>query len=143
NLVFANGDTGITIGAGDKPGRVVNDYSVVSNNIAIDNRTFGIDEYGATGPHNQYLNNCTYGNGYGNFRLRNGLVARGTVTGARAHVVFVNYQANGFGDYHLASGSPCIDRGTSIGAQGTDLDGVARPQGAGFDIGPYEWVPRR
>jgi hypothetical protein len=48
---------------------------------------------------------------------------------------FVNPTA---GDYHLAAGSPAIDAGTNVGVT-TDLDGVARPQGAGFDIGAYEF----
>lgn len=41
------------------------------------------------------------------------------------------------GDYHLQSGSPCIDKGTDMGVT-TDFDGRSRPQGAGFDIGAYE-----
>lgn len=48
---------------------------------------------------------------------------------------FVNVAA---GDYHLATGSPAIDAGKNVGVA-TDLDGIARPQGAGFDIGAYEY----
>jgi parallel beta-helix repeat protein/predicted outer membrane repeat protein len=44
------------------------------------------------------------------------------------------------GDYHLTASSPCIDAGTSEGAPNTDIDGVSRPQGAGYDIGAYEFV---
>ena len=43
------------------------------------------------------------------------------------------------GDYHLQSNSPCIDTGTSTNAPATDFDGVTRPQGAGFDMGAYEY----
>lgn len=39
---------------------------------------------------------------------------------------------------HLAPGSPCIDTGTATDAPATDLDGDARPRGAGFDVGPDE-----
>lgn len=53
---------------------------------------------------------------------------------------FVNYQIDGSGDYHLLHTSACIDAGTSTGAPSTDLDGVARPQINGFDVGPYELV---
>ncbi|MBU1670866.1 MAG: right-handed parallel beta-helix repeat-containing protein [Actinobacteria bacterium] len=43
------------------------------------------------------------------------------------------------GDYHLEAGSPAIDSGSSDGAPAIDLDGAARPFGAGYDIGPYEY----
>lgn len=43
-------------------------------------------------------------------------------------------------DFHLQSGSPCIDRGTLTGAPASDLDNVNRPQGAGIDIGAYEYA---
>ncbi len=42
------------------------------------------------------------------------------------------------GNLHLLAGSPAIDTGTSTGAPAVDLDGVRRPQGAGFDMGAYE-----
>ena len=38
----------------------------------------------------------------------------------------------------LAAGSPAIDAGAAAGAPATDQRGVARPQGAGYDIGAYE-----
>ena len=43
------------------------------------------------------------------------------------------------GDYHLQAVSPCIDAGTSNNAPSEDIDGTARPQGAGFDMGAYEF----
>ena len=43
------------------------------------------------------------------------------------------------GDFHLMSGSPCIDAGTSNNAPNTDHEGTARPQGGGFDIGAFEF----
>ncbi len=45
------------------------------------------------------------------------------------------------GDLRLQAGSPCIDTGTGVGAPETDLLGVLRPQGAGYDMGAYEFVP--
>ena len=53
----------------------------------------------------------------------------------------------GAGDYHLLSGSPCIDTGTSGYRQGTsvydapsfDIEGNARPLGTGYDMGDYEF----
>ena len=40
--------------------------------------------------------------------------------------------------YHLGAGSPAIDQGTASGAPADDLDGDARPAGAGVDIGADE-----
>ena len=42
------------------------------------------------------------------------------------------------GDYHLTMSSPCIDTGTDAGVD-VDIDGDGRPQGAGFDMGAYEY----
>lgn len=44
------------------------------------------------------------------------------------------------GDFRLSPASPCIDRGTSIGAPLADTIGVARPQQSAFDIGAYEYL---
>ncbi len=41
-------------------------------------------------------------------------------------------------DFHLTDASPCIDTGTSSGAPYDDIDGDARPIGAGFDMGSDE-----
>jgi len=44
-------------------------------------------------------------------------------------------------DFRLESYSPCIDTGTSEGAPSEDIEGTPRPQGAGYDMGAYEYVP--
>ncbi len=46
----------------------------------------------------------------------------------------------GSGNFHVASNSIAIDHGTSgvASTMAADHDGIARPQGAGFDIGVYE-----
>jgi len=41
------------------------------------------------------------------------------------------------GDYHLSAGSPCIDVLTS--GTGSDIDGMPRPLGAGYDMGADEF----
>lgn len=44
------------------------------------------------------------------------------------------------GDYHITEGSAARDAGVNAGVT-TDIDGQARPQGAGYDIGADEWHP--
>ena len=130
NLIWGSGDGGILVGANSTTA----DYSIVTNNISINNPGSGIREYGQVGTHNTYSNNVTYGNSSGDYTMLVG-VPQNKIT---ANAQFVNYKADGSGDYHLSAGSPCIDSGTSQGAPTTDYDGVPRPQGTGFDVGPYE-----
>jgi len=123
NTVFNNSYGGMLIGDGDDPGgfpaRVVNDYTVVRNNIVYRNGLqpgasgYGVEEYGNTGVHNQYLNNLVYQNGPADWRLQNGITAVATI---RAEPQFVNYQPDGSGDYHLQPASPAIHAGTDSGA---------------------------
>jgi hypothetical protein len=41
-------------------------------------------------------------------------------------------------NYQLKTGSPAIDKGTALTDVPSDILGVARPQGAGWDMGSYE-----
>ena len=61
--------------------------------------------------------------------------ARGSANRAVTAASFVNAAAH---DYHLASGSPAIDAGATIGDVTRDRLGTVRPQGRGYDIGAYE-----
>ncbi|MBV9147830.1 MAG: right-handed parallel beta-helix repeat-containing protein, partial [Acidobacteria bacterium] len=115
NTIFNNAYGGILIGDGDDPGGfpagVIDDYTVVTNNIVYQNglqsgaNGYGIEEYGNTGTHNQYSNNLVYQNGPSNWRLQNAVIAVSTIT---ADPQFMNYQANGSGDYKLLPASPAI-----------------------------------
>jgi parallel beta-helix repeat protein len=49
--------------------------------------------------------------------------------------LFVNPAGN---DFHLKSGSPAIDAGTSLAEVTQDLDGIPRPQGSAYDTGCFE-----
>jgi len=41
-------------------------------------------------------------------------------------------------NYQLKAGAPAVDKGTALTDVAADILGVARPQGAGWDIGSYE-----
>jgi len=60
----------------------------------------------------------------------------GTLASVKADPKFMNPTA---GDFHLQPGSPAIDKGSTNSLR-ADRDGMARPQGAAFDIGAYEYV---
>ena len=122
NLSFNNGQSGILISAAPSsdgnPNNVIANNCIVSNNICVYN---GIDGYygmrrnskgGHVGNNNRYVNNCMYGTSGGGIHVAGSSSIQNTVA---ANPQFVNYQANGTGDYHLASGSPCINAGTSLG----------------------------
>jgi hypothetical protein len=70
------------------------------------------------------------------------LTLSGSTTGVSNNLTtdprFVNIANN---DFHLAAGSPAIDKGVTLPAPyNIDKDGVSRPQGSAFDIGAYEFT---
>lgn len=94
-----------------------------------------------------YLNNDLWNNAGGSYCLEWGTSNDPSVHSNDKSVdpalgtTFVNWQADGSGDYHLKAGSPLIDAGSSAAglAPTTDFDGTARPQGSADDIGAYEY----
>jgi len=62
------------------------------------------------------------------------------VNGLASDPRFVNYQADGSGDYHLQSNSPARNAGFKSKCSPFDFDGASRSQGAELDIGAYEFV---
>lgn len=136
NNTISNAGIGILIGSGDSgqlPNGSQNNY--VANNILVNNRRAGIVEGGKTSL-NTYVNNLFYNNPRNTEFIGSGNVVSDMIT---ANPSFVNYQANGTGDYRVQATSPAIDKGTSTRAPSTDLAGTARPRGAGIDIGAYEY----
>lgn len=51
---------------------------------------------------------------------------------------FVDPAWGSTGNYHLQTGSPALNTGTSSGAPAYDLEGTSRPQGSAVDMGAYE-----
>lgn len=64
-----------------------------------------------------------------------GLIGNGNIVG---DPMFLATGWGSEGDYHLRSGSPAVDAGYAASAPTVDLEGTARPQGSGVDIGCYE-----
>lgn len=135
NTTLNNRGAGIVIGAGDSPGGITDDNTVVINNISVNNGQLGIQEFGKTGPNNRFLNNLSFGNGAGNFETITGK-ASGTVI---ADPQFLRNTGNWDGDYHLGPKSAAIDAGVRADAPSIDILGGTRPQGRAIDIGAYEY----
>jgi parallel beta-helix repeat protein len=142
NTVFANGGGGmgggIVIGSGDRPGGVILNNTKVINNIVYKNPASGIKQYcysgqNCIGDNNLVSHNLVYGNG-SVVSMRVGRDV-GTIV---ADPQFVDYQANGQGNYRLKSSSPAINQGLAASAPATDIDNVARPRGGAHDLGAYE-----
>lgn len=122
NILVGSGDSGVGPGTGDNCN--------VHNNISI-NSAFGILESGQTGTNNTYVNNIVRNNTT-NTQFQNGNTASGTIT---SDPLFVNA---GTHDYHLQSGSPAINAGSTTLAPTTDFDGVTRTGNP--DIGAFEFA---
>lgn len=142
NTLFANGTAsmggGILLGSGGQPGGVMLNHTQVVNNIVYDNPAASIQEYcdpgqRCIGPSNTIAGNLVYGNGNGILLLAGS--AKGTIA---ADPQFVNYQANGKGDYRLKRTSPAINNGLSFAASPSVLEHATRSRGGAPDIGAQD-----
>ncbi len=142
HLIFVNntciGDTSIlncTVGSNCWPvGIALNNapYSTVKNNIFYDFRymAYSIEGSSETGLDAGY--NLTY--------RSDGITPSGTRRPNDLWGVDPKLVNPAQKDFHLQSTSPAIDAGASISGVIGDYDGNSRPQGAGYDIGAYEYV---
>ena len=91
-------------------------YSITTdtpeNSFLIDHNYFGTAAYGSTTTH-------------------------GTSPKNGGNLQFVN---SGAGNYHSQPPSVLIDAGTTLASFAADRDGISRPQGSAWDIGPYEYA---
>jgi len=124
NTVSCNGGAGLGLGA---------EQGTVANNIfAFNGQGVANPNGGTTVP--TFSNNDAYGNTSGGYSgIPDPTGASGNVSADPLFVDRVN------GDFHLATGSPCLDAGNDALAIGpSTLDGMPRTLGAHVDIGAYE-----
>jgi len=114
------------------------------NNVLYGNQHYGLrvdDKRGLKGTVKVY-HNTMYQNASGALGVydglspdvRNNLGPTGADNLAAAAQMFVKPAS---GDFHLVSGAAPIDKGSDVGVA-TDIEGVSRPQGAGYDYGAHE-----
>jgi uncharacterized phage protein (TIGR02218 family) len=109
------------------------DHITVANNIFDGNSAGGVSEEGTVGANCIVTNNLCYNSG-ANYSMRVTTPAN-QISG---NPLFVNYQPEANGDYHLLAGSPAIGAGLATYAPATDYEGTTR---ARADIGAYEGPP--
>lgn len=140
NTVFSTAMGGIIIMSGNG--------TTISNNIVANTGQLS-GRCGVSAPQGvavTYLNNDLWNNAGGNYCLEWGTSDQSVHSNDISvdpglGTTFVNWKADGSGDYHAKAGSPTIDKGSSSAgvAPTSDFDGNPRPQGAAYDIGAYEY----
>jgi len=154
NRIYDNGQSG------RGPGMILSsgNGNIAYNNILWGNRRGGIQiDYGVTNA--QVYNNTVYGNdGFGGVYIgqyssgadvRNNIVhnnSGGVLTDDGVNTTLSNNLTTNphvinavAGDFRLQADSPAIDAGLVLPAVPTDIEGISRPQGSGYDLGAYEF----
>lgn len=128
NNTFYNNWSGITIScdAGSSAtGCNGGEIEHIRNNIVMNNRDYNMRDERNSPSHIQYGTNICERSG-----------AMCTTVGT------VPFESVGLRNFHLTgpTGNIAINAGVTLSEVATDLDAVARPQGAAYDIGAYEYV---
>lgn len=131
NTVFGN-KIGILIGGGDA-GTLPNgsEDNHVAYNVVHDNLTFGIVEGGKVGQNNRYVGNLVHASGKA---MRVAGLVDGTIS---ADPEFVDYRADGSGDYRLKSSSPARQDDPAPLSLDTAATGAAAKQITPPHLGAY------
>jgi parallel beta-helix repeat protein len=161
NLVYDNGMTyyhmsSATVKVDGGGGLLVmgdGDNNTILNNVAYGNLNFGIS---VSSQNASVFNNTLFANEGDGLRVgddtatlvRNNIAWRNDTeatigTGSTADTNLFGEEPlfldEGTNDLHLRAASPAVDSGAAIPAVLTDFDGIPRPQGAGYDIGAFEY----
>jgi parallel beta-helix repeat protein len=127
NTLYNNREIGIYVETSD---------AIIANNISSRNAGFGI-YIGPSSSNIRINNNLLSGNTNSNLDDSTGRAAlANNLVGNSYDPKFADVSAF---DFRLTTGSPAIDAGASVSDLLTDLSGIARPKGRGYDIGAYEY----
>ncbi|RKZ06350.1 hypothetical protein DRQ25_14095, partial [Candidatus Fermentibacteria bacterium] len=154
NLAYNNTGNGLTVGAWGEPG-----VTHPIDGITIINNTFVGNGESSWGCGISIENSEAT-----NIIVRNNILSDNTTDQFNAEAYGAGFQAdhnlidgptNFYGDdyvegdpeftnpgsdnYHITSISPAVDQGNQLLAPDTDMDGLPRPSGSGYDIGCFEY----
>ena len=148
NIIYNNGlkgaAGGIHLAEQDSCTQDPSSYNVIVNNTIIEPHIAAIRI--TTGTHNVIFNNIaiSYRTIADETDGPNAIDRTSNIQGKVSADMFVNAPAH---DFHLLRGAPVIDAGLASyqgkAAPAVDFDGNKRPQGKGFDIGAYEYIPTK
>jgi len=135
NTVTTNGRAGLVIGGSGRgpSGTGVAGITMVGNIFAF-NTTFGIHRAQTPPDSCDIHGNVFHANPAGD--VENGFPSGCVGANTSANPLFLKLETR---DLHLLTGSPAIDIGDPVYQPPNDFDGVLRPQGAGPDVGAYEF----